>query len=225
MEEDTPVVELLDVEKVYASGPIRVKALRALNLTVKKGEFVVLTGPSGCGKSTLLNLMGCLDLPTGGKVLIDGVDVTTLSDPQLAAIRNRRIGFVFQMYNLLPGMNAQRNVELPLVYAGTTAKERKGRVREVLAEVRLEFRAHHRPSELSGGERQRVAIARALVTAPSLLLADEPTGNLDTVTGTEIMDVFKVLSGKGVTIFLVSHNPDIETYATRVIRMRDGRLI
>ncbi len=219
------VVQLLSVEKIYQSGPIRVPAVRGIDLEVKRGEFVALAGPSGCGKSTLLNLMGCLDRPTKGKVLLEGRDVTTLSDEELAHVRNRKVGFIFQMYNLLPSMDVRRNVELPLAYARVPEAERKARVKKVLEEVHLSDRARHRPTELSGGERQRVAIARALVVEPLLLLADEPTGNLDSASGKEIMEIFRALNRKGATIFLVSHDPDVASYAGRVFRMRDGKLI
>jgi len=218
-------VRLLDVEKVYESGDIRVPALRGVDLEVERGEFLALTGPSGCGKSTLLSLVGCLDRPTKGKVLLDQRDVTTLSDEELAHLRNRKVGFVFQMFNLLPSMDVSGNVELPLIYAHIPERERKNRVEKILDDLHLSERARHRPTQLSGGERQRVAIARALVVEPLLLLADEPTGNLDSASGKEIMELFRVLNRKGVTIFLVSHDPDVASYAGRVLKMRDGRLM
>jgi len=218
-------VRLLGVEKVYESGDIRVPALRGVDLEVERGEFLALTGPSGCGKSTLLSLVGCLDRPTKGKVLLDQRDVTTLSDEELAHLRNRKVGFVFQMFNLLPSMDVSGNVELPLIYAHIPERERKNRVEKILDDLHLSERARHRPTQLSGGERQRVAIARALVVEPLLLLADEPTGNLDSASGKEIMELFRVLNRKGVTIFLVSHDPDVASYAGRVLKMRDGRLM
>jgi len=218
-------VRLLGVEKVYESGDIRVPALRGVDLEVERGEFLALTGPSGCGKSTLLSLVGCLDRPTKGKVLLEQRDVTTLSDEELAHLRNRKVGFVFQMFNLLPSMDVSGNVELPLIYAHIPERERKNRVEKILDDLHLSERARHRPTQLSGGERQRVAIARALVVEPLLLLADEPTGNLDSASGKEIMELFRVLNRRGVTIFLVSHDPDVASCARRVLKMRDGRLM
>lgn len=218
------VLCIQDVERIYGEGRAAVHALRGITFTMGKGEFVSLVGPSGCGKSTLLNLIGCLDRPTSGQVLIEGEDAATQTDDRLAVMRNRRIGFIFQTHNLLPRMTAQMNVELPLMYAGRTHAERRVLARDQLVRVGLAERGHHLPAQLSGGERQRVAIARALVMAPSLLLADEPTGSLDTETGHDIMQLIQSLNKSGSTILLVTHDPDISALADRVLRMRDGRL-
>ncbi len=196
--------------------------LKGIDLTIEKGEYVALMGPSGSGKSTLMNLLGCLDTPTSGEYWLNGEDVSELSDDQLAEIRNREIGFVFQTFNLLPRSTALDNVALPLVYAGMSSKDRTNRAREVLTDVGLADRMTHRPNELSGGQRQRVAVARALVNKPSLILADEPTGNLDTKTSLEIMALFDEIHALGNTLIVVTHEEDIAQYAHRIIRLNDG---
>lgn len=199
-------------------------AVHEMDLRVERGEFMALLGPSGCGKSSLLNLLGCLDRPTGGELLIDGVAISGLDDDGLAGLRNRKIGFVFQHYHLLPRMTALRNVELPMMYANVPPAERKQRAMEGLARVQLSHRLDHTPSMLSGGESQRVAIARALAMNPSLVLADEPTGNLDTRTGEEIMQLFEAMHREGTTLVMVTHSPEMATRADRILRLRDGRI-
>ncbi|MDX2120582.1 MAG: ABC transporter ATP-binding protein [Gemmatimonadota bacterium] len=218
------VIHVEELAREYLMGAERVQALRGLTLTIRRNEYVAIMGPSGSGKSTFMNLIGCLDTPSGGSYWLNGQEVSRLSDDALARVRNKEIGFVFQTFNLLPRATALHNVELPLVYAGTSARERRQRAEEALARVGLENRMHHRPNELSGGQRQRVAIARALVNRPSLLLADEPTGNLDSTTSEEIMRVFADLHRQGQTIVVVTHEPSIAAHAERVVVLRDGRL-
>jgi putative ABC transport system ATP-binding protein len=218
------VIQTVDLWKTYEMGVEQLHALRGVSIEIRKGEYVAIMGPSGSGKSTLMNLIGCLDTPTKGSYWLAGRLVSQLNDDELAHIRNKEIGFVFQTFNLLPRATALHNVELPLIYNGTPAAERQQRAKQVLAQVDLAERMMHKPNELSGGQRQRVAIARALVNHPSILLADEPTGNLDSATGDEIMGLFANLHQKGNTIILVTHEPDIALHAHRVIRLRDGKV-
>jgi putative ABC transport system ATP-binding protein len=216
------LIEICHLVKIYRVGSEQVHALRGLDLAIGSNEYLAIMGPSGSGKSTLMNLIGCLDTPTAGDYYLAGENVAGLSDGRLAEIRNRRIGFVFQTFNLLPRATALHNVELPLIYAGMKASVRHRRAKEALAIVGLEDRMHHRPNELSGGQRQRVAIARALVTNPSIILADEPTGNLDSKTGEEIMKIFEQIFTAGNTILLVTHEEDIARHTRRIVRLRDG---
>ena len=218
------MIEIRDVTKVYRMGEIAVHALRGVSLQIDKGECLTIMGPSGSGKSTLMNVLGCLDAPTEGSYYLYDQDVSRLSDRQLARIRNQQIGFVFQQFNLLPRTTALRQVELPLIYAGVTGRGRKERARAALETVGLGDRMGHRPDELSGGQQQRVAIARALVTEPSIIMADEPTGNLDTRSGNEVLRIFQQLNGKGITVIFVTHDPEIAAYSQRVIHIRDGLL-
>lgn len=218
------VIRTFDIWKTYQMGDQVVNAVSGVNIEIKKGEYVAIMGPSGSGKSTLMNLIGCLDTPTQGEYYISGSLVSAMSDDQLARIRNKEIGFVFQTFNLLPRASALHNVELPLIYAGMDAKKRNERARLALKQVDLEQRMGHKPNELSGGQRQRVAIARALVNDPAILLADEPTGNLDSATGVEIMGLFARLHEQGNTIVLVTHEHDIAMYAHRIIYIRDGKV-
>jgi putative ABC transport system ATP-binding protein len=218
------LIETRDLWKTYVMGSEEIHALRGVNIDIDRGEYVAIMGPSGSGKSTLMNLIGCLDTPSRGSYLLNGKEVAAMNDDELARIRNEEIGFVFQTFNLLPRATALHNVELPLVYAGVSSKDRQERARQALEKVELTSRASHRPNELSGGQRQRVAIARALVNNPSILLADEPTGNLDSKTGVEIMAVFDRLHANGNTIILVTHEPDIAAYAHRVVHIRDGQV-
>jgi putative ABC transport system ATP-binding protein len=218
------LIDIRDITKVYQMGQTQVNALSGVTLGVERGEYVAIMGPSGSGKSTLMNLIGCLDTPTSGSYILNGREVASMSDDELAAIRNQEIGFVFQTFNLLPRTNALLQVELPLVYSGLPRKERKDRAVRALEAVGLTDRAHHHPSELSGGQRQRVAIARALINDPSILLADEPTGNLDSQTGGEIMALFDQLNARGNTIVLVTHEEDIAAHARRIVRLLDGKV-
>jgi putative ABC transport system ATP-binding protein len=219
------VLDVRDLRKVYGEGEATVHALRGVSLTVERGDYVAIMGSSGSGKSTLMNILGALDVPTAGAYLLDGVDVSELADRQLALARNRLIGFVFQAFNLIPRMSAAANVELPLAYAGVRLKERRRRALAALETVGLADRARHEPNQLSGGQQQRVAVARALVTEPALLLADEPTGNLDSRSTADVLDVFDRLSVAGRTIVLITHEPEVGARAKRLIRLVDGRIV
>lgn len=220
------LIQVHDLVKVYSLGEVEVQALRGISLSIDRGEFVAIMGASGSGKSTFMNILGFLDQPTGGQYLLEGINGENLSRDELAEIRNRKIGFVFQGFNLLSRTAAVENVELPLIYAGTSASKRKEMAEKALSAVGLKGREHHHPSQLSGGEQQRVAIARALVNEPSILLADEPTGNLDTKTSEEIMRIFQRLNrDMGITIIMITHEPDIASFAKRVIVFRDGKIV
>jgi putative ABC transport system ATP-binding protein len=220
-----PVLDIRRVTKTYGDGDTAVHALRGITLTVGRGDYVAIMGASGSGKSTLMNILGCLDIPTTGRYLLDGLDVSELSDRQLALVRNRRIGFVFQSFNLIPRTTALANVELPLAYAGLKAADRRARARAALDMVGLADRASHEPNQLSGGQQQRVAVARALVAAPALILADEPTGNLDTQSSSEVLAVLDRLNRSGRTIVLITHEDDVAAHARRLIRLVDGRVV
>ena len=216
------LIRLENISRRYEMGSETVHALREVSVQIERGEYVAIMGPSGSGKSTLMNLLGCLDTPTAGKYELNGTDVSEMDDNDLAEIRNREIGFVFQTFNLLPRSNALHNVELPLIYGGMDSETRRERALQALSSVGLADRVHHKPNELSGGQRQRVAVARALVNNPSILLADEPTGNLDSKTGVEIMGLFEDLSNKGNTIIVVTHEEEVARHARRILRIRDG---
>ena len=218
----SPIIEIIDIHREYQMGEEIIRALNGLDLKIYKNDYVAIMGPSGSGKSTLMNMIGCLDTPTSGDYILNGTNVSNMTENELAAVRNREIGFVFQTFNLLPRSTALENVALPLIYAGKGRTERTGIASKVLTDVGLSDRMHHKPNELSGGQRQRVAVARALVNNPSILLADEPTGNLDTKTSYEIMGLFEELHNQGQTIILVTHEEDIALYAKTIIRLRDG---
>jgi putative ABC transport system ATP-binding protein len=216
------IIHLEEIRKSYFMGKQEIRVLKGINLNILKNEYVALMGPSGSGKSTLMNILGCLDTPTAGKYVLNGQDVSKMLDDSLAEVRNNEIGFVFQQFNLLPRLTALENVALPLVYAGIPKKQRTEMAMDVIKKVGLEERSHHKPNELSGGQNQRVAIARALVNSPSLILADEPTGNLDTKTSIEIMEIFGQIQASGNTVVLVTHEEDIANHAHRIVRLRDG---
>ena len=218
------VISITDVRKYYRIGENLVKALDGVSLSIEKNEYVAIMGPSGSGKSTMMNVLGCLDTPSSGRYLLNGRDVSGMADDELSRVRCREIGFVFQSFNLLPRYDALENVALPLVYAGVGKDERLRRAEDALARVGLSDRIHHRPSELSGGQRQRVAVARALINSPSIILADEPTGNLDTATSAEIMQLFDSIHQQGNTVILVTHSEEIANFAQRTIRLRDGKI-
>lgn len=220
----TPLLHMAGVRKTYDTGAVAVEALRGIDLDVGEGEYVAIMGPSGSGKSTLMHIIGCLDVPTAGSYELGGVEVASMNEKQLAEVRNRRIGFVFQQFNLLPSLTALRNVELPLMYAGVGGADRHRRAREALTRVGLENRVDHRPGELSGGQQQRVSVARALVTDPTLILADEPTGNLDSVSTRDVLTLFDELHDAGRTIVLITHEADVATRASRLMRIDDGLL-
>jgi putative ABC transport system ATP-binding protein len=219
------MIEISNLVKCYNQGDLAVEALAGVDLWVGKGEFVSIMGSSGSGKSTLMNILGCLDKPTSGSYILDGIDISKTPDSRLSEIRNKKIGFVFQSFNLLPKLSAIENVELPMLYAGVGAAQRHIRAQEALARVGLEGRIKHKPNEMSGGQRQRVAIARALVNNPAIILADEPTGNLDSKSTIEIIDIFQRLNNEGATIVMVTHEPDVACYTKRIVTFRDGRMI
>ncbi|MGW6442039.1 ABC transporter ATP-binding protein [Lentzea sp. NPDC055074] len=220
----SPVIEVRDLRKTYGGGDTAVHALRGLDLTVEKGEYIAIMGASGSGKSTLLNILGCLDVPSGGRYLLDGIDTGEFDEEQLSLLRNRKIGFVFQSFNLVPRTTALANVELPLVYAGVRRAQRRERALAALDLVGLADRTHHRPNELSGGQQQRVAIARALVTSPAIVLADEPTGNLDTDSSREVLGILDRLNASGRTVVLITHEDEVAAHAMRTVRVVDGRV-
>ena len=224
MEKAREIIRLEDIRRIYRVGNQEVRALDGVSLSVYKNEYVAIMGPSGSGKSTLMNILGCLDSPSSGHYVLNGVDVSEMEDSDLADVRNREIGFVFQSFNLLPRYNALENVALPMVYAGVPARERMERAADALRSVALEERMDHKPNELSGGQKQRVALARALINNPSIILADEPTGNLDTHTSIEIMRLFDEIHSRGNTVIVVTHEEDIAAYAHRIIRLRDGKV-
>ncbi|MFQ6002641.1 MAG: ABC transporter ATP-binding protein [Candidatus Zixiibacteriota bacterium] len=219
------MIKMKAIKKIYSTGKVEVEALKGIDLEVEKNEFISIMGPSGSGKSTLMNIMGCLDTPTSGEYYLEGEEVQALNSNQLAEIRNAKIGFVFQNFNLLPYATAFENVEVPLIFKGVSSRRRKKRAEELLDRVGLKDRMEHKPTELSGGEMQRVAIARALANAPSIILADEPTGNLDSVSGKEIVDVFEDLWKQGHTIVVITHDPEISTRTKRIVKLRDGMVV
>ncbi len=221
---DNAIIELRDVKKIYKLGTVEVPALAGITLKIKRGEFVAITGPSGSGKSTLMNMVGSLDLPTSGKIILDGIDITHLSESSLAQLRGRKIGFVFQQFNLIPSLSALENVSLPLVFQGIPKGEREARAQKILELVGLGDRVKHRPTELSGGQQQRIAIARALVIDPEVILADEPTGNLDSKTGLDILLLLKKLNAEGKTVIIVTHDPALAKQAQRIVKIKDGLL-
>jgi putative ABC transport system ATP-binding protein len=220
-----PVIAMRRIVKTYVMGDVEVNALRGVSFTVERGDFVAIMGASGSGKSTLMNILGCLDVPTRGQFFLDGIDVRTLDEAALSLVRSRKIGFVFQSFNLIPRTTALKNVELPLLYAGVKSKERRARALAALSAVGLEDRSSHFPNEMSGGQQQRAALARAIVTRPALVLADEPTGNLDTATSHDIMLMFSRLNADGRTIILITHEEDIASFAKRMVRLRDGLIV
>lgn len=221
---DNAIIELRDVKKIYKLGVVEVPALAGITLKIKRGEFVAITGPSGSGKSTLMNMVGSLDLPSSGKIILDGIDITHLSESSLAQLRGRKIGFVFQQFNLISSLSALENVSLPLVFQGIPKEERDARARKILELVGLGDRMTHRPTELSGGQQQRIAIARALVIEPEVILADEPTGNLDSKTGADILSLLKKLNAEGKTVIIVTHDPGLAKQAQRIVKIKDGLL-
>ena len=222
---DDVVVKVKDLVRIYKLGKVEIPAVKGISFEVRKGEFVSIMGPSGCGKSTLMNLIGCLDHPTSGSVYLDSLEVSKFGDRELASIRNKKMGFVFQTFNLLPRLNALENVEIPLIYSGVRGKEREVKSNKILSSMGLLDRAKHRPAELSGGEQQRIAIARALINSPSIILADEPTGNLDSKTGEEIMTIFQKINRGGATIIMVTHELDIARHSKRAIHLKDGQVV
>ena len=224
MEEKTEVIRIEDLHKTYVLGSQKVHALDGVSLTINKNDYIAIMGPSGSGKSTMMNILGCLDTPTSGRYILGGTDVSQMEDSELAEVRNRQIGFVFQSFNLLPRYSALENVALPLIYCGTPLKERTDLASKALDTVGLSDRMDHKPSELSGGQRQRVAIARAIINNPTIILADEPTGNLDTKTSVEIMNIFEKIYRQGNTIIIVTHEEDISKFARRIVRLRDGKI-
>ncbi len=218
------IIRIEGIKKIYKPGSQQVRALDGIDIIIRENEYVAIMGPSGSGKSTMMNILGCLDTPTEGVYMLNGTDVSRMNDSQLADVRNREIGFVFQSFNLLPKYTAIENVALPLIYSGVTRKEREERARKALEEVGLQQRMEHKPAELSGGQRQRVAVARALINNPSIILADEPTGNLDTKTSIEVMNLFEQIYNNGNTVIVVTHEEDIAMHARRIIRLRDGKI-
>lgn len=219
-----PIIEIRDIKKIYYVGNQEIRALNGVDLTIHKNEYVAIMGPSGSGKSTMMNILGCLDTPTSGNYILNGTDVSQMNDSDLAEVRNKEIGFVFQSFNLLPRYDAVENVALPLIYSGMTKKLRVEKAEEALKSVGLEERMEHKPNELSGGQKQRVALARALINNPAIILADEPTGNLDSKTSVDIMNLFNEIHKRGNTVIVVTHEEDIARYAHRIIRLRDGKV-